>query len=143
MKLFSRIKVLLRILRQTHADQILSGFLGFTLLCALVIWLCEPAIPTFRDALWYCYAVVTTVGFGDITVTTPVGRIASVLVSVYGLLCIAIVTGVVVNYYTELVELRNKESFTAMMEKLEHLPELSKEKLQEISERIKKHRLKR
>jgi voltage-gated potassium channel len=51
---------------------------------------------------------------------------------------IAIVTGVIVNYYNQLVSIRQKESLTALIEKLKILPELSKEELAEISDQIKK-----
>jgi len=43
---------------------LLSQF-GFVVGDALFIWLFDPAIATFGDALWYCCAVISTVGFGD------------------------------------------------------------------------------
>lgn len=60
-----KLKLLGRILRHTDADKIITGFLGFLLLCALAIWICESDIHTYREALWYCFTVVSTIGFGD------------------------------------------------------------------------------
>ena len=34
---------------------------------------------SFGDALWYSFAVVTTIGFGDVVATTLVGRIITVI----------------------------------------------------------------
>lgn len=138
-----RLRILNRILKQTGADRLLYGFVVFYILCAAVIWLCEPGIQTMGDALWYCYAVITTVGFGDVLVTTPLARIISVILSIYAILVIAIVTGVVVNFFNQIVELRQSETMMSMLDKLEHLPEMSGSELEEISQQIVDMRNKR
>lgn len=58
-------------------------------------------IPTFGDALWYSFAVVTTIGFGDITAVTVPGRVISVILGLYGLIVVALITSIIVNFYTE------------------------------------------
>lgn len=143
MKRMRRLRILNRILKQTGADRLLYGFVVFYILCAAVIWLCEPGIQTMGDALWYCYAVITTVGFGDVLVTTPLARIISVILSIYAILVIAIVTGVVVNFFNQIVELRQSETMMSMLDKLEHLPEMSGSELEEISQQIRDMRNKR
>ena len=50
----------------------------------------------------------------------------------------AMVPGVVVSYYMEYIKIREKETISTFLEKLEKLPELSKEELREVSEKIKK-----
>ena len=137
-----KLRTFRNILRQTLADKVLSSFVGFILICALAFWILEPGITRFTDALWYCYAVITTVGFGDIYVETFPSKVLSVLLSIYSIISIAILTGVVVNFFTELVALRRKESLSSIIDKLERLPELSKEELEEISKHVKKLRLK-
>ena len=87
--------------------------------------------------MWYCYAVVTTIGFGDVVAQTLLSRVLSVALSISAALVIALVTGVVVNYYNQITELRRKETLSALMDKLERLPELSKEELEDISRRVK------
>lgn len=51
------------------------------------------------------------------------------------LFVIAIVTGVVVNFYNQIIFLQQEETITAFMDNLEHLPELSAEELVQISEK--------
>lgn len=135
-----KLRVFKGILRDSGVTKILVIFLIFVVACAFIIWLREPEIRTFADGLWYCYAVVTTVGFGDIEVHTHLARILSVILSVYAVIVIAILTGVVVNYFLKISRLKNKDSLDAVVEKLEHLPELSKEELEEISEKVKRFR---
>ena len=135
-----RLRVLKRILRNTGADKVMVSYTGFVLVDALLIWVTEPTIRTYREALWYCYAVISTAGFGDVVVTHPLPRILSFILTAYSVLVIAIVTGVVVNYYTNMIEIKNKETITAVLDQMERLPELSKEELKELSARVSKMR---
>ena len=95
-------------------------------------------INRYGDALWYCYAVLSTAGFGDIVAITFIGKLVSVLVTIYTIFVVAIVTGVVVNYYGQIVEMQRRETAMMFLDKLERLPELSKEELEDISKRVKK-----
>lgn len=44
----------------------------------------EPGIGSYVDALYFTVATLTTTGFGDITMTTPAGRLLSVGIMVVG-----------------------------------------------------------
>lgn len=125
------------ILKRTKATQILSGYIVFLFASAAIIQLVEPDINRYGDALWYCYAVLSTAGFGDIVAMTFVGKLVSVLVTIYTIFVVAIVTGVVVNYYGQIVEMQRRETAMMFLDKLERLPELSKEELEDISKRVK------
>ena len=129
-------RVLKNVLHHTRADIVLKWYLIFVLADAAVIWLFEPTIKTYRAALWYCYAVISTAGFGDIVVSTMIPRIASILLTVYSLFVIAIVTGVVVSYYNQIIEIKDKQTIAAFLDRIERLPELSEEELKEISGQV-------
>ena len=112
----------------------------FLFAVAAVIELAEPDINRYGDALWYCYAVISTAGFGDVVAVTFIGKICSVLLTVYAIFVTAIVTGVVVNFYTQMVEMQRKETIAMFMDQLERLPELSREELESISQKVRKLR---
>ncbi len=133
-----KLRILRNVLRNTRADRIIIGFVIFIFLCAAVVLLVEPNITRYGDALWYCYSVVSTVGLGDVVATTFVGKLCSVLLTIYSLFAIAVATGVVVSFYNRCVEQRFAETKEAFLDKLERLPELSQEELREISEKAKK-----
>ena len=139
-KKFKRLNILIKILKTTKADKIITGFIGFTFIMAFVIMMVEPGITNYGDALWLCYAALTTIGFGDITAVTFIGRICCVLVSVYALFTLAIATGVVVTYYNEKIKIQHQDTINAFVEKLERLPELSKQELEELSNNVKNFR---
>jgi len=62
----------------------------------------DPAFTTFWSGLWYCFAIVTTIGFGDITATTTIGKVLSVILGVYGIVVVALITSIIVNFYGEM-----------------------------------------
>ena len=100
---FSQVKldVLSRIIRKTYAAEILFGMLLLITAFSIVLPNFELNINTFGDALWYCFAIVTTIGFGDITAVTIPGRIISVILGLYGLIVVALITSIIVNFYSE------------------------------------------
>lgn len=100
---FSQVKldVLSSIIRKTYAAEILFGMLLLITAFSIVLPNFELNIATFGDALWYCFAIVTTIGFGDITAVTIPGRIISVILGLYGLIVVALITSIIVNFYSE------------------------------------------
>ena len=63
---------------------------------------------------------------------------ASIFLSICSILIIAVVPGVITSYYVESTKLRADESSAKFLDDLEHLPELSKEELTKLSEKVKK-----
>ena len=100
---FSRVHLdaLARIVRKTYAAEIILGLLLLIFAFSYVLEACEDSIQTFEDGLWYCFAIVTTIGFGDITATGLLGRILSVILGVYGIIVVALITSIIVNFYGE------------------------------------------
>ncbi len=131
-------KIICKILKRTGAVRLIYGFLAVFLIISVAIMLAEPNINTFSDSMWYCFSVMTTIGFGDITAVTIIGRILSVILSIYSILIIAVIPGVLTSYYIEIIKLRANESIEKFLYDLERLPELSKEELAELSEKVKK-----
>ena len=97
-----KVKVLFKIILSTFSLEVLFGLLVMIVCFSLVFMSpIEPNITNFGEALWYCFAVVTTIGFGDITATSLVGRILTVILGMYGLIVVAVITSIVVNFYNE------------------------------------------
>ena len=101
---FARIDMptLKKIIRKTYAAEILFGIVLLIVAFSLVLPHFEEGIPTFNDALWYCFAIVTTIGFGDFSAVTPIGRLLSVILGLYGIIVVALITSIIVNFYGEM-----------------------------------------
>lgn len=50
-------------------------------------------IRTFGDSVWWACSAITTVGYGDVTPVTPLGRLFAVFLMVCGLALLGAVTG--------------------------------------------------
>ena len=131
-----------RLLRQAFkiagADKILVSYLIFYIIATFLIWFTEPDIKSVYDSLWYCFAVATSVGFGDFTAATHSGRIITVILSVYSIGAIAIFTAVLTSYFLDIAKAKASDSAREFLDDLEHLTELSKDELKALSERVKK-----
>lgn len=96
-----KFKVLFKIIVSTFSLEVLFGLLVVVAAFSFAFVSIEPEINTYPDALWYCFAVVTTIGFGDFAAVTPVGRILTVILGLYGIVVVAVITSVIVNFYNE------------------------------------------
>ncbi len=130
-------KIILRVLKRTGAIHLLYGFICLFLCISFTIMVIEPNINSFFDSMWYCFNIITTIGLGDTIAVTVAGKILSVVLSIYAILIIAVIPGVLTSYYIESIKLRSNESMEKFMYDLERLPELSKEELIELSKKVK------
>ena len=104
------------------------------------VWLSEPTTLTFGDGLWFSFETVSTIGFGDIPAETPVARAITVVLSVISIFYIAMLTGVAVNYCNTLIKMRQKDTMARFMDDLEHLEELDRDELADLSRRVREYR---
>ncbi len=66
----------------------------------------EPTFKDFFDALYWATVTLTTVGYGDLTPVTDIGRLVSMLSSLFGVAIIALPSGVITASYLD--ELRSR-----------------------------------
>ena len=77
---------------------------------SLVIWLIDPEVdfPDFATALWFTLQTVTTVGYGDVTPVTLIGRTVAGVVMVVALAFMTIVTALVTSTFIEAAQARRR-----------------------------------
>lgn len=134
----SKLRLLSIILKTSGMSKVLFSFLGFFLISAIIIWLVDPNVNNFFDAIWFSFAVVTTIGFGDIVVTNLFARIIAIILAVYGILVIAIITGIIVYYISEILKIKGTKGASEFLHELYNLDKLSQTELKELSARIRK-----
>lgn len=96
--------------------------------------------PYVWRRLWFSFETVSTIGFGDIPAETPVARAITVVLSVISIFYIAMLTGVAVNYCNTLIKMRQKDTMARFMDDLEHLEELDRDELADLSRRVREYR---
>ena len=105
-----KINLLLDILVKTHAFDIIIGCLALVVAFSFLMPMFEPNLTNFWDAMWYCFAVITTIGFGDFAAVSTVGRVLTVFLGIYGLVVVAIFTSVIVNFYNQISKKEEQEA---------------------------------
>lgn len=108
---FGRIKpkVILKIMKKTFAFEILFGLFLMVTSFGLIFYYIEPGIKDYGDGLWYCFSIVTTIGFGDRAAKTVPGRILTVILGIYGVVVVALITSIIVNFYNEVSSEESKK----------------------------------
>ena len=84
---------------------------AYIMISALVIYNVEPeTFDTFFDAVYWATISLTTVGYGDIYPVSTVGRIVTMVSSIFGIAIIALPSGVITaGYLAEIDKLSDKE----------------------------------
>ena len=102
--IFSRIRldILKQIIRKTYALEIIGGLVTLMVAFSSVLVYVDESFNSFWQGLWYCFAVVTTIGFGDVTPTSAIGKTLTAILGVYGIVVVALVTSIIVNFYGEM-----------------------------------------
>lgn len=69
-----------------------------------LVWTLEhdtnPSFRNFGDAIWWAFATVTTIGYGD-GPTTLAGRIVAAVIMILGVSCFGVISGTTVAYFMQ------------------------------------------
>jgi voltage-gated potassium channel Kch len=80
-------------------------FVGTMIMYNLESGVQNSKMKTILDALWWCIATVSTVGYGDVVPVTSLGRIVAIIYMFFGIALIAILLAVVTNtFYKKRIE---------------------------------------
>lgn len=75
---------------------------AYIFISAIVIYNVEPdSFNTFFDAFYWATISLTTVGYGDIYLVTPIGRCVTMISSLIGIAIIALPSSVITAGYLE------------------------------------------
>lgn len=85
----------------------LIAILAFIILCALLIYLVESM--SFGEALYFTFVTAFTIGFGDITPDSSIGKLLSIIVGLIGIVFTGIIVAVSVRALTHAIEDEREE----------------------------------
>ena len=84
---------------------------AYVLVSALVIYNVEPeSFGTFFDAIYWATISLTTVGYGDIYPVSTIGRLVTMVSSVFGIAIIALPSGVITAGYLDEINREDNKS---------------------------------
>jgi len=144
----NRIKNFINLIERVFNSRRLRTILGVLIICIIsfgyIFYLAEPQIKTFGDGIWWALVTITTVGYGDITPLTTLGRFVAGTLMFVGLGLIATVTAIVsakfianyVDHHTNDDVLEKLEELEDEIEKIEEIESNVVGKLKELEEEI-------
>jgi len=74
---------------------ILAALIFFIFLFGYLFYVSEPGVRNLGDGIWWALVTITTVGYGDITPVTTLGRVVASSLMLLGLGLIATITAIV------------------------------------------------
>lgn len=122
-----KINVINKVIKKSMVYEIILALLIFVILCSIYFTVVEPNMTSYVDSLWYSFAVITTIGFGDVYVTTTLGRILSVILGIGGIVVVALFTSIIVNFYNEMNHKRDYKKVEKIEKEVEQIEEEEKE----------------
>lgn len=122
-----KINIFSKIIRKSLVNEILMVLAILVILCSIYFTVVEVNITSYVDALWYSFSVITTIGFGDVTVKTTFGRILSVLLGISGIVVVAVFTSFIVNFYNEMNKKREEKEIQRLIEKADELEKIEED----------------
>ena len=113
------LSLLLRVFNNKRLRTVLSLILFFIVLFGFIFFITEPDVKSFSDGLWWALVTITTVGYGDITPMTSIGRLVASALMFLGLGLIASLTAVIsVKFIQSFVDRHTNDD---VLEKLEEM----------------------
>ena len=104
------IKMILEVFKTQRKPLMTVGLLavGYVLVSALVIFNVEPdSFKNFFEAVYWATVSLTTMGYGDIYPISTLGRIVTMVSSIFGIAIIALPAGIITAGFME--QLNSKE----------------------------------
>lgn len=132
-----RLRAIMPVIRAAGLVGWAISYVGLFIVCTSIVGIAETSMDA-GDAMWFMFQIVTTIGLGDYTCTTFIGRVATMVIAGYSVLFFALVTGAMVSFCNERMRFRRDKSVAHFIDQLEHLPELSPKELEELSRKIRR-----
>jgi voltage-gated potassium channel len=109
---------------RNRVHMFLSIAIGLVAVGGTLVWALEhtinPAFRSFTDAIWWAFATMTTVGYGNGPMTLP-GRVIAAIVMVVGIGCFGVITATVTAYFVQQAPNNQQTTHDELMGVLEDL----------------------
>ena len=108
----------------------------YVAISSVLLVMVDEAFDTLGEAFWFIVVTTTTVGYGDITPISSVGRSLTVLTILIGIIFVAIFTAYLSAIYNEKTEVETRKTVQENAMLIEENNQLLREQLYLINDRI-------
>lgn len=126
-----------------RADRVRGTFITVGLLSVIAVLFATIAVFTLErdapranihtggDVLWWAFATITTIGYGDHFPVTFGGRVVAVVLVVFGLSFFGTFTAYVASFFLEKAQLKEETEIHQLIHEVKHL----REKIEQLETR--------
>jgi len=134
---YRHLQIVHRILKTNGLEKLLVFTTCLLFVVPIIVVYIEPSITTYQDAIWWAVVTTTTVGYGDISPETPIGRIIAAMLMILGIGLIGTITSSISSYF---ITKNNEEKSHAsdILRSIERCENLNEDEATFLIERLKK-----
>ena len=92
----------------------------------------------FSDALWWSFVTCTTVGYGDLSPETTIGRVTAVILMMFGIGFLGMLTGSITTFFTNRIKTKSETKPDDLQALLDSATDEERQKIFEIAKIIVK-----
>lgn len=143
---FVSLQILLRVIEREKGSfqAVIFILIIMIIMAAAGVYLIESRVQpdvfsSIPASMWWAVVTLTTVGYGDVTPITPLGRFLGALITILGVGLAALPAGILANGLANELELRKQELELRFRELIQHSEIdfiLDKEKIEEIRKEV-------
>lgn len=90
---------------------IMTVTIATILIGSVIVWVFDPRdFPDLATALWFTLQTVTTVGYGDVTPTSAIGRIVAAIVMLVAIAFLTVVTALITSTFIDAAQRMRRAS---------------------------------
>ncbi|WP_168122340.1 potassium channel family protein [Paenibacillus sp. HB172176] len=119
-----RLSFLDQMMSKYKVDTLVITVISMLFLIALPMKWIEPSFDSYSDALWWAIVTMTTVGYGDLSPETTIGRIIASVLMLSGIGIIGIITGTVASIFTRSKDDSLPPELRELKSKIDRYPDL-------------------
>ena len=133
-KIFS--KAVKKFLDATYLDKFIAIFIVIVLASTLILYFCDPNFGSLFDAIWFIFQTISTVGYGDIIPTSPIGQVIGLLLLIVGVLMFSIITASFAYLFNNTIFKDEDGEFNRKVDALKESMNETNSSIKEIKEKV-------
>ncbi len=104
-------------------------FIVYTALSSILLLFFDPSVSSLGDGIWFTLITSTTVGYGDITPTSTIGRAITIITIIVGVMFVSVFTAYLSSIY-------DRQSINLTKEQIEEAALKNEEEIKDLKNQI-------
>lgn len=143
LKLILLFKVLSKFIKSlldaTYLDKVIAILIVIVISSTIVLYYYDPSVTNYFDALWFVFQTITTVGYGDIVPSSPIGQLVGFVLLIVGVVAFSILTASFAYLFNEKIFKKENEEYNLKMNEIKGNLNEARSSIEEIKEKTISH----